>query len=119
NLPEPADSRRYLARIANGLAIDLYRRRRIEAAYLQAISLLPEPEAPSEEARALAIEALVEIDAALQGLPDKVRQALLLCKIEGLSYQEIATRLKVSVSSVEKYIARGLQACCLALLDDD
>lgn len=119
NLPEPENSRRYLARIANGLAIDLYRRRRIEAAYLQAISLLPEPEAPSEEARALAVEALIEIDAALHGLPVKVRQALLLCKIEGLSYQEIATRLKVSVSSVEKYIARGLQACCLALLDHD
>ncbi|WP_397474180.1 sigma-70 family RNA polymerase sigma factor [Pusillimonas sp.] len=117
SLPEPEHSRRYLARVANGLVIDLYRRRRIEAAYMQAIGLLPEPEAPSEEARALAVEALVQIDAALQGLPEKARRALLLCKLEGLSYREIAARLEVSVSSVEKYIARGLQACCLALLD--
>ncbi|TFL11527.1 sigma-70 family RNA polymerase sigma factor [Pusillimonas caeni] len=117
SLPEPEHSRRYLARVANGLVIDLYRRRRIEAAYMQAVSLLPEPEAPSEEARALAVEALVEIDAALHGLPEKARRALLLCKIEGLSYRDIAAQLNVSISSVEKYIARGLQACCLALYD--
>ncbi len=113
--PEPEQSRRYLTQVANGLLIDLYRRRRIGAAYLQTLSLLPEPEAPSEEARALVLEALIEIDALLHRLPEKTRRALLLCKLDGLSYREIASRLNVSVSSVEKYIARGLQACYQAL----
>jgi len=113
--PQPDESRRHLTHIANGLAIDLYRRRQIEAAYLEAISLLPERQAPSEEARALVIEALVEVDTILHSLPAKTRTALLLCKLDGLSYREIASELQVAVSSVEKYIAAGLQACYLAL----
>ena len=95
--------------------IDLYRRRRVEAAYLEALALLPEQMAPSEEARALALEALVEIDAALNGLPPKARKALLLCKLDGMAYRDIAAELGVSVSSVEKYIAAGLLACYQAL----
>jgi RNA polymerase sigma-70 factor (ECF subfamily) len=109
--PPPDQSRRHLAQVANGLVIDLYRRRHIEAAYLAAISMLPEPEVPSEEDRALVIEALVEIDFILHRLPAKVRTALLLCKLDGLSYREISARLGVSVSSVEKYIASALLAC--------
>ena len=110
-LPPTGESRRHLTQIANGLVIDLYRRRQIESAYLQALALLPEPCAPDEETRALAIEALIQIDAALHSLPPKARQALLLCKLDGLSYREIAAELQVSVSSVEKYIAAGLLAC--------
>ncbi|NWE78668.1 sigma-70 family RNA polymerase sigma factor [Pseudomonas yamanorum] len=110
-LPPTGESRRHLTQIANGLVIDLYRRRQIESAYLQALTLLPETCAADEETRALAIEALIEIDAALHSLPPKARQALLLCKLDGLSYREIAAQLQVSVSSVEKYIAAGLLAC--------
>lgn len=110
-IPPVDESRRHLTQIANGLVIDLYRRRQIEAAYLDALAMLPEAFAPSEETRALAVEALVEIDAVLHSLPAKARQALLLCKLDGMSYRDIAAELKVSVSSVEKYLAAGLQAC--------
>ncbi|ARU04604.1 RNA polymerase subunit sigma [Comamonas serinivorans] len=114
-VPPAGESRRHLTQIANGLVIDLYRRRQIEMAYLEALALLPEPVAPSEETRALAVEALIEIDAALQSLPAKARQALLMNRLEGLAYRDIATALRVSVSSVEKYIAAGLLACYGAL----
>lgn len=110
-VPQPEESRRHLTQIANGLVIDLYRRRQIEAAYLEAIACMPAALAPSEEERALAVEALVEVDTILHGLPAKARTALLLCRLEGLTYREIAQRLNVSVSSVEKYVAAGLQAC--------
>ena len=109
--PQPEDSRRYLTQIAKGLAIDLYRRRQIEAAYLETVAVLAPAEAPSEETRAMVVEALMELDTLLQKLPSKARQALLLCKLDGLSYREIAQQLKVSVSSVEKYIAAALRAC--------
>ncbi len=114
-LPEPHQSRQHLAQVANGLVIDLYRRRQIETAYLEALAGLPQAHAPSEEARALAVQALVEIDAVLQGLPAKAREALLLRKLDGLSYRDIASRLAVSVSSVEKYVACALLACYQAL----
>ncbi len=117
NTPAPEQSRQYLARVANGLVIDLYRRRQIEAAYLQAIILLPEPEVPSEETRALVIEALVEIDVILHSIAPKARAALLMCKLDGMTYREIAGRLNVSLSSVEKYVASALQACYCALYE--
>lgn len=112
--PQPGQSRQHLARIANGLMIDLFRRRDIEAAYLEALALLPESQVPTPETRALIIEALAEIDAILARLPARAREAFLLCKVEGLAYAEIARQLGVTVSSVEKYIARALLACCLA-----
>ncbi|MGS0892513.1 sigma-70 family RNA polymerase sigma factor [Burkholderia stagnalis] len=113
--PPPEDSRRYLTQIANGLVIDLYRRRHIESAYLDTIRRLPEPDTPSPETRALVIEALCEIDAMLDRLPANARTALLLCKLDGLTYREIAARLDVSVSSVEKYVATALRACYATL----
>lgn len=114
-VPQAGEARQHLAQIANGLVIDLYRHRQIEAAYLDAIALLPEPQAPSEEERALVIEALVEIDTILHALPARARTALLLCRLDGLSYREIATQLAVSVSSVEKYMATALLACAQAV----
>jgi len=115
--PDAGQSRRYLARIASCLVVDLYRRRRIEEAYLETLGLLPAQQAPSEESRALIIETLVEIDTLLQALPAKARAALLLCKIDGLTYREIAAELGVSLSSVEKYIAAALAACYQALYE--
>ncbi|MGH8815848.1 MAG: sigma factor-like helix-turn-helix DNA-binding protein, partial [Achromobacter pestifer] len=61
--------------------------------------------------RAMAIQALMELDAILNTLPAKAREALLLCKLDGLGYRDIANRLGVSVSSVKKYIATALLAC--------
>lgn len=112
--PRPEESRQHLAQIANGLMIDLFRRRHIEAAYMEALAHLPPAAMPTPETRALIIEALTEIDTILASLPAKVRQAFLLCKVEGLDYREIARRLDVSVSSVEKYMVRALLACCAA-----
>ena len=113
--PSAEDSRRYLRQVAKGLMVDLLRRRQLEAAYLEALAFVPAEQAPSAEARALALEALVELDAILNTLPPKARRALLLCKLDGLSYRDIAAELAVSVSSVEKYIAAGLLACYGAL----
>lgn len=112
--PQAEDSRRYLARIANCLVIDLFRRRHIEAAYLEVLATLPEPVVPSPETRALVLEALIEIDALLARLPAKARTAFLLCKLEGLGYRAIAERMHVSVSSVEKYVAQALRECYAA-----
>lgn len=116
-LPEPAQSRQYLTQIARGLAIDLYRRRRIEAAYLEIISQLPEARVPGTETRLIVIETLAEIDTILHNLPEQVRRALLLRKLDGWSYRDIAAQLGVSISSVEKYIARALLACYQAVYE--
>ncbi|MDZ7855857.1 sigma-70 family RNA polymerase sigma factor [Sphaerotilus sp.] len=114
-LPQPQQSRQFLTQVANGLVVDLVRRRRIEAAYLGAVAHQPEAQAPSPETRAIVVEALMAIDSLLDRLPAKARQAFLLCKLDGLTYAQIAAQLGVSVSSVEKYIATALLACHLAV----
>lgn len=118
-LPEYKDSRKYLTHIAKGLVIDLYRRRRVEAAYLELIEQEPTPVSGSPEEHSIVVEALVEIDTLLQKLPLKARQALLMRQLEGKSYKVIALELGVSVSSVEKYVAKALQGCMLAVLEDN
>nr|WP_269325934.1 sigma factor-like helix-turn-helix DNA-binding protein [Chromobacterium aquaticum] len=110
-IPPAEESRCHLAQIAKGKVIDLLRRRRLEARYLESQALQPEPRAQSEEARALLKEEIKGVDLALMGKSFKVCQALLLSRLNGMSYGDIAAELQVSVSSVEKYVALGLQAC--------
>jgi RNA polymerase sigma-70 factor (ECF subfamily) len=59
----------------------------------------------------LLVESLVRIDAMLDGLPSKARSAFLLSRLDGLGYAEIAQRLDVSLSSVEKYMATAIRHC--------
>jgi len=63
----------------------------------------------------LAEEALRFIALAVERLPAKCRQALLVQRIDGLSHEEIAATLRVSKSMVEKYIAKAVGALRAAL----
>ncbi len=47
----------------------------------------------------------------IASLPEKCREVVLLRKVHGLPHKEIAARLSLSVSSVEKYLRIGLIAC--------
>jgi len=48
---------------------------------------------------------------AVAALPEKCRQVFLLRKVHGLAHKEIAQRMSLSVSSVEKYLLRGILEC--------
>ncbi|WP_447595374.1 sigma-70 family RNA polymerase sigma factor [Aquipseudomonas campi] len=109
-LQEP---RHYLATIARGLVIDLYRRRSLEQAYLEALALRPEVYAPSAETRALILDSLLAIDRLLDGLGARTRAIFLAVQLDGLSYEKAAERVGVSVSTVRKHLARGLMHCLL------
>ncbi len=114
-LPEPAFSRAYLTQIAKGLMVDQFRRRQLEQAWLEALAQLPEAHAPSPESRALVIETLVTIDAALQRLPSLVRETFLLSQFDGLTYRSIAERLGIAQATVRKYMLKATLACYAAL----
>lgn len=111
DVDEVREPRAWLTTIAHGLVVDHVRRRTLERACLEAIAALPEPQAPSPETQMLLVEALVRIDAMLDGLPAKARSAFLLSRLDGLGYAEIAQRLNVSLSSVEKYMAMAIRHC--------
>lgn len=56
----------------------------------------------------LKFERFIEV---LNSLPEKNRRAILLRKLYCLSHKEIAKKMNISVSSVEKDIAKGLKQC--------
>ncbi len=113
-LPEMREPRALLTTIAHGLVLNLRRRQRIEQAYLEALALLPEPQAPSPETQAILLETLFEIDRLLDALPKPVRQAFLLSQIDGRRQSEIAAELDISIPTVKRYIARALVHCSFA-----
>ncbi|WCD80466.1 sigma-70 family RNA polymerase sigma factor [Pseudomonas sp. TUM22785] len=110
------EPRHYLATIARGLVIDLYRRRSLEQAYLEALAQRPEAYEPSAEERALILDSLLAIDRLLDGLGARTRAIFLAVQLDGLSYEKAAERVGVSVSTVRKHLARGLMH--YLLLDD-
>jgi RNA polymerase sigma-70 factor (ECF subfamily) len=48
-----------------------------------------------------------DIQSVLMELPPRYRDVLLLCKHDGLSYEESADRLGLSLHTVEKYLVRA------------
>lgn len=108
-----AEPRAYLVTIARGLVVDFRRRRALERAYLDVLASLPEPEHPSPEARAIVLEALLAMDAMLDGMKPAVRQAFLLSQLDGLSYAQIASELGVSVRTVNNYMLKAIEHCYL------
>lgn len=103
--------RAYLATVAHGLVVNLWRRQEIERAWLETLASRPEPLAPSPEERALLVEALCELDALLDRLNPKARSAFLMARLDGLSYVEIAGHLGVSERMVKKYMAQAMLHC--------
>lgn len=73
----------------------------------------------SPERVLLAREQVAMVRTVLERLPDKVRAAFVLHRFEELGYAEIAKRLGVSVSSIEKYISHALKELTAARLRDE
>jgi len=107
------EPRAYLRTIAKRLLLNHHRRQSLEIAYQEALAALPEPVSASPEHQLLVLEALHEIDAALDTLSAKARQAFLLVQLEHLTYEEVATQINVSVRTVQRYVVQGYEQCLL------
>ncbi|WP_296277171.1 RNA polymerase sigma factor [Pseudomonas sp. UBA7530] len=107
------DPRAYVFRVAGNLAIDNLRRDQRLAEQQEDGELLEQLSDPlaEPESRLLAQENLARLDAALASLPANAREALLLNRLDGLTYAQIATRLGVSESMVGKYLIQAMRHC--------
>lgn len=74
--------------------------------------------APGVAQQVMARQELSLLQAAIAELPDGCRAVLLLRKVELLSHREIAARLGIAVSTVEKQHARALRLLRAALPAD-
>lgn len=116
DLPDLNEPRAYLCTVASRLLVSHWRRRSLETAYLDALAALPPTHVPSTEQRLLVLEALQEIDALLDSLAPRVREAFLLAQLEGLTYAEIAQRQGVSDRTVKRHIAKAYEQCLLSMM---
>jgi RNA polymerase sigma-70 factor (ECF subfamily) len=103
----------YLFKIARHLTTDRFRQRaaraRIDRLDDGADLELGNP----TEAGALAAEELGRLRAALAELPPKIREALVLHRVEGLSSTAIAARLGLTDRMIRYHLQRGLVYCRL------
>ena len=102
----------WLYRVASNLATDRLRRRRTSP-----LDEAPEiaDGQPGALATMVAADRAAALNAALMGLPDRQRQAVVLRHLEGLSNPEIAEIMDVGVEAVESLTARGRRALTAAL----
>lgn len=104
--------RPWLLRIAANLCRDELRRRgrRPSASLDTALEAgMPDPpdDDPLPDDSLLTSELRGRLQAALLQLPEEQRTAIVLCDIEGLDYNEIATVMKTSLGTVKSRIARA------------
>ena len=110
---EVREPRAYLYRLASNLMMDRWRSGMRSAARDGAWAALHQgeaDEAPSAEAVVAGRQGLAAVSAALADLPEGTQTVFRLHKFEELSYAEVAARLGVSRSTVEKRMMQALKA---------
>lgn len=111
NVEDIRNPRQYATQTAITVALNLARHARVipmismgDFEELGLASLDPSPEQAIN-----AQEELRELESALQELPPLCRTAFLMRRVEGLTQKEVAEKLKISVKTVEKYMAKSVR----------
>lgn len=109
------EPRALLYRVARNLVVDQHRRAQVRChADLDAIAEDQLPAAPRhlQPEDALASQQVIRAYlAAIEALPPRCREAFVLFAFDDLSHADIARRMGISVSMVEKHIIRAMVAC--------
>jgi len=107
-----------LYRVARNLIVDRARQRRAVSPK-QSTAIEPEPvdgsACPARTAEQR--DQMAAVREAIAELPARCREAFILNRFGGMTYREVALRLRISPKTVEKHIARAI-AVCRAALDD-
>lgn len=109
-IPNPA--RPFVFTIARNLLINRVRHERIvpidAVADLDALDIAADM--PGPDRNVIARDELRRLQAAIDRLPTRCREAVTLGRIEGLSGQEIAARMGISEATVSKHLTLGMYA---------
>lgn len=107
--------------IARNLLIDRFRRERIIP--IEGVADLAEIEvasdAPTPDRSVIARDEVRRLEAALEKLPPRCREAVMLRRVEGLSRAEIALRMSISKETVGAHLRDGARLLIDLLHDQD
>lgn len=112
----------YLRRSADTMAIDHWRRQQRHVALFEPLPAEPtsaSDDAMSIEGQLLASERDARLRRAIEELPPRSREVLLLHKYDGLSYAEIALRLGIARNTVMVHLANAMRSLRAALRATD
>lgn len=103
----------FATRILRNCALDALRRRKVLTitAVADFERIEPVDEAPGVQAVLESREELQALADAIAELPTQCRRVFTMRKVYSLSPEDIAVRLGLSVSTVEKHLAKGLRYC--------
>lgn len=114
---DPAEAKALLFVIAKNVMTDHFRRNKVHRmdwhVDVAGVSLPSDTPDHMQVVDASADAAVVQ--AAISALPPRCRNTFVLSRFEGLTYEQIALRLDISMSMVEKHIMKALQRCRAAL----
>nr|WP_314431627.1 sigma-70 family RNA polymerase sigma factor [uncultured Brevundimonas sp.] len=96
-----------------------YEQARGHGRHVEIDDLVAPSEAPGAEQIVAGKQRLQRMLTALNALPPRARQVVILRRFENLTYPQIARRLGISVSAVEKHMTRAMTALRLDLLEGD
>ena len=113
--------RTFLFTIARNLLTDIVRRRAIVSFELMANLEMLEvaDEASSTESAVSARDEVRQVQRAIDDMPSQCRRVLLMRRIDELSMKEIAERMQLSVSTVEKHFAKAIALLTKALEQEE
>ena len=116
----PNQPRAFLFRTARNLLIDRVRHEHIVPieAVTDLESLNVALDAPGPERQAMARSELRRVQAALDRLPPRCREAVMLGRLHGLSGYEIARRMGISEAAVSVHLDNGIRALADILYTD-
>jgi RNA polymerase sigma factor (sigma-70 family) len=108
----PESTKSFVFATARHLLVDRVRHERIVP-----IDAIADPEMlgiardePGPDRRIIARDELRRLQVALDRLPPRCREAIMLRQIEGLSRREIAARMNIGPGTVKDYLAEGVRA---------
>lgn len=116
---QPGSFEGWLWRITRNAFIDEVRRRqrRPTSSLPEAIDRWSAQSSPGADEQLAAMRLGEDIQAALLELPYEFREAVVMCDVIGLSYEEIAQAVAVPVGTVRSRIHRGRRALRSALAE--
>jgi RNA polymerase sigma factor (sigma-70 family) len=102
--------RAFLFRVAQNVLTDLHRRDQARpVSHDPALTAEAASPLPDQERTLAGKQDLSRLEAAALGLPPRCREVFFLSRFEAMPNAEIATRLKISPSMVEKHLARAMR----------
>jgi len=116
----PEFAKPFVLTTARNLLVDRVRQERVipieMVTDLEALGVASDQAGPDRVV--LARDALRRLQAALDQLPPRCRQAVILRKVEGLSRREIAARMDIAEFTVNRHLTEGMRALADILYSD-